>query len=370
MKIITNAQKLRDTLALVGRIGGNKPSMPVLGCILLEASKGRLHLTSTNLDLTVQASLPAEITDGASFCLNAAMLSRIAGEMPDDTITIHAQSSKTGTVFVESGRSRFRLHTISAEEFPPLRLINGEGIKFAQSDLASKLEAVAGAASTDETRYILNGVFINANKSGKFDLVATDGRRLHVLESKLEGIPTCSAIFPSAGVSKVLGLLKFPGNVTLLIDERRIQATLEREDGDVIFQSKVVEGAFPNWRQVIPARDSFLEVDRLSFSSAVSRVAMVTSDKMASVKFQFGEDEVVLSAASPDLGEAQENYAIANPKKLVGPLAVNPKFLLQGLDAVGDEKVQLSIDPKGSDAAPLLIKAGGLTAVIMPVRIQ
>lgn len=370
MKITVNAQKLRETLAIGARSALTKPTMPVLGCVLLEAIKAeqRLYLSSTNLDIGVRVSLPVEVDEDFCVALNAPMLLQIAANMPGEEITFTKSKSEQCTV--TSARSNFKLYGMPADEFPRVASVEvGEPLSFSQAELASRLSAVSHAQSRDETRFILNGVYIS-NKDSKQTLVATDGRRLHVYVSPSTSTLEVAAILPSSGVQKLLGFLKGDGKCRAWITERKASFRIDRADGDIVLVSKVVEGTYPNFKQVIPKREHYLEFTRDELADSVSRVAMVTTEKGASMKLSVDGEEATLSAASPDLGEAKETLGMKNTSKTTGSVAFNPAFLAQAIDAVEAEKVELSLDEKSPEISPVVVRSGGFTAVVMPVRLS
>lgn len=365
MKVIINTAKLRETIALIGRIGGNKPTMPILGCYLLQADKNaqRLFISSTNLDLYIRGSLAVEVDEPGSICVSASMLQQISTNVPCETSTISVNKS---SVVIESGKSRFKLFGITADEFPGLPS-DPEGAEIVrdQSSLLQQLNAVSCAASTDETRYIINGVFLHCTGTKQI-LVATDGRRLHTQTESMEGAKS-AAIIPNLSVHKLISLLKFSGKVTLRIGTNRASVLIERPDGDIQLFTKVVEGNYPNYQQVIPKEMKSFTVERELFSASISRVSMVTSEKSASMKFVLDGETLTLSAASPDLGEAKEEITVKNPAGIAGEVAINPKFIQQAVDAVASDTIEIGLKDAVS---PVTVTATGFISVVMPVRLQ
>lgn len=369
MKITVNTQKLREALGIASKAAMSKPSMPILACVLIEAVKAenRLHLSGTNLDLGVRLSVPVQsIDENFSVAVNASMLAQIAANVPGEEISLTL--AKNSALTVQSERSTFRLLGIDASEFPPVKPeMEGAGIEFTQADLLDRLAAVGCAASRDESRFILNGVYV-LNKGGKQCFVATDGRRLHIFEGDGPKDANVSAILPSHAVQRLCALMK-SGKVTMWIGERSASFRIEREDGDVFVKTKVVEGNFPNYKQVIPARERFLSFDRMELVSALARVAMVTSDKGGALNVKVEGDTATLTAASPDLGDAKEVIAVGNADNFTGAVGLNPVFILAALDAASGDKVDFSLDEKDPEASAVLVRSGAFRAVVMPVRL-
>lgn len=369
MKIILNAQKLRDTLAIAARAIMGKPTMPVLSCLLLEADKEaqRLYITSTNLDLAIRASMPAEVPGDFALALNASMLVSIASKVDGETITID-QPGAAPTVKITSGNASFRLHGIGKQEFPPLQIKDaGAPLEIPQDVFERQLSSVACAVSTDEARYILNGVYIKTDGAGR-TMVATDGRRLNIFKEAGD-YAKASAILPSHTVQKLLPLLK-RGQTCLWVSETAVTVKIDREDGEILVISKVVSGSFPNYQQVIPSREVFFRIGAAAFASAVTRVAMVTSEKSGSVQLKIAAGQITLSASSPDFGEATDTLTLALPEGLEGNVAFNYRYLLDAIEAAGADEIEVSLNPGDMSIGPAVIRAGGFLAVVMPVRLQ
>ena len=371
MNITVNAAKLRDTLAIASKCAMSKPTMPILGCLLLTAShqEQRLFLTTTNLDHAIRASVPAEVDADVTIALNASMLVAIASKVDGETIKLNV-NAKTSATKVTSGAASFRLLGIPASEFPPFTPNTaGDPITFAQADLLTRLNGTSIAASSDTTRYSLNGVYLKC-VGELVAFVATDGRRLHVFNAKTTAGQSVAGILPNSAVQRLAAMLKHGGSTKIWITERSTTAVIDREDGAIEFVTKVVEGNYPNYTQVIPKRTDFLTLETAVFAAAISRVAMVTNEKSASIKLEIADDVMTLSASSADFGDAKETITVANPAKLAGFVAVNPILLGGAISASGHDKIEFSIDSNSPEVSPVFIRAADFSAVVMPVRLS
>lgn len=367
--ITVNTDKFRATLRLALRTVMGKPTMPILGCVLLEADKEaqRVRISGTNLDTTISTSCPAVIAEDWALCVSGAMMGRVADSVAGADIVLRKVRTQ---IELKSAASTFKVHGIDKAEWPaaPATVV-GDSMSFAQAALASQLEAVSDAQSDDETRYILNGVYINATKDG-VTFVATDGRRLHLIRQKTEGAITGSLILPAHGVSTLTSLLKSGANATLTLEAKRVYVVIDREDGAIHFTSKVVEGNYPNYRQVIPKVEQSVNVARAQLSEAVHRVALASSEKSSSIRLSVEGEVLTLSSSSPDFGESTEVLEISNTTKVKGMLAVNPRFLISALDAVEADIVTLGWASGDISINALSVKAGEFDAVVMPVRLS
>src|SRR3982751_989049 len=221
MKFKINRDHFANGLAQVLNVVGSKATMPILSNVLIEAEKDQISLTTTNLDLGIRCKIKADVKETGAVTLPVKRLATIVRELPNVDVTF--DSSPNYQVKLSSGGSNFRIMGIGKEEFPPLPEFGDEkAYTLEQSELTTMLKSVAYAQSTDETRYILNGVYFNF-KDGKLSLVATDGRRLALI-SKEMGVPAASAgaiILPAKTVAELLRLLGKGEKVKIAFNERR-----------------------------------------------------------------------------------------------------------------------------------------------------
>ncbi|HEY0865447.1 MAG TPA: DNA polymerase III subunit beta [Lacunisphaera sp.] len=374
MKFKINRDHFSNGLAQVLNVVGSKAAMPILSNVLIEAEKDHISLTTTNLDLGIRCKIKAEVKEGGSVTLPVKRLATIVRELPN--VDVAFDSSASHQVKIASGGSNFRIMGIGAEEFPKLP-DSGDDKTYTleQGELATMLSNVSYAQSTDETRYILNGVYFNF-KDGKLALVATDGRRL-ALVSKEMTVPASSAgaiILPAKTVAELLRLLGKGEKLKIAFNERR--AAFQIDTGkdssgltDSIFLfSKVVEGNYPNYQQVIPKEThQRIKLERELFLQCVHRAALVTSEKSNSVKIKLSANLLEITASSPDFGESHESMAISYS----GPdlqVAFNPQFVMDPLRALTKDEVFFELKDEVSPGVFKTLES--FVCVIMPVRLS
>lgn len=374
MKFKINRDHFSNGLAQVLNVVGSKAAMPILSNVLIEAEKDHISLTTTNLDLGIRCRIKAEVKDGGSVTLPVKRLATIVRELPN--VDVSFDSNANHQVKIASGGSNFRIMGIGAEEFPKLP-DSGDDKSYTleQGELATMLGNVSYAQSTDETRYILNGVYFNF-KDGKLALVATDGRRL-ALVSKEMAVPAASAgaiILPAKTVAELLRLLGKGEKLKIAFNERR--ATFQIDTGkdaggltdNIYLFSKVVEGNYPNYQQVIPKEThQRIKLERELFLQCVHRAALVTSEKSNSVKIKLTANLLELTASSPDFGEAHESMAISYS----GPdlqVAFNPQFVMDPLRALTKDEVFFELKDEVSPGVFKTLES--FVCVIMPVRLS
>ena len=374
MKFKINRDHFANGLAQVLNVVGSKATMPILSNVLIEGEKDVVSLTTTNLDLGIRCKIKAEVKETGAVTLPVKRLAGIVRELPNVDVTFDA--SPNHQVKLTSGGSTFRIMGIGREEFPPLPEFGEEkAYSLEQGELLTMLRSVAYAQSTDETRYILNGVYFNF-KDGKLSLVATDGRRLALISKEME-VPAASAgaiILPAKTVGELTRLLDKGGKVKINFNDRRaaFQVATDKDTSGLIdhvyLYSKVVEGNYPNYQQVIPKEThQRIKLERELFLQCVHRAALVCSEKANSVKIKLSSNLLELTAQSPDFGEAHESMAIgySGPELQV---AFNPVFLMDPLKALGKDEVFFEVKDEVSPGVFKTLES--FVCVIMPVRLS
>ncbi len=374
MKFKINRDHFANGLAQVLSVVGSKASMPILSNVLIEAEKDQISLTTTNLDLGIRCKIKAEVKEAGAITLPVKRLAGIIREMPNVEIAFDAYQNHQ--VKIASGGSNFRIMGIGKEEFPPLPEFGDEkSLTLAQPELATMLKSVAFAQSSDETRFVLNGVYFTF-KDEKLSMVATDGRRLALIAKGLT-LPEAQSgavILPAKTVIELTRLLDKGAEVKINFDHRRaaFQIATDKDTSGLVdhvyLYSKVVEGNYPNYQQVIPKEThQRIKLERELFLQCVHRVALVCSEKSNSVKIKLSSNLLEITAQSPDFGEAHESMVIGYS----GPdlqVAFNPAFILDPLRALSKDEVFFELK---DEVSPGVFKTlDNFVCVIMPVRLS
>lgn len=373
MNIKVKKNELSNALKVTAGIVSNKVTMPVLGNVFLAAEKGKLTVESTNLDMALSCSIECEIKQEGRITLPAKRLDKIVSNINGDDVTISV--SESGKATIKAGTSKYTVMGITAEDFPPIPEINGaDSFSLQQEQLAAMLKKVAFAQSQDETRFILNGTLFTMDE-GALKLVATDGRRLAITEETIE-FPFSEAkqvIVPRNAIMELRKLLNKKGDVTVSFSDRQISFCIDPDEkkgfsGKVSFYSKVVEGNYPNYSQVIPKETNHsIELDKNKVEAGVKRVALVNTDKSNTVKFSFEEGELTLSCASPDFGDAEEKIQVELKGEPI-KTAYNAKFMQEMLAAIEEDTVSFSA--KDGTSAGLFTVGNHFKSVLMPLRLE
>ncbi len=364
MKFRISKENFLAGLAQVQNVVAARTTLPILSNVLLEAEDGILRLTTTDLDVGVTVTVDAEVEKGGASTLPVRRLASIIKELPTSEIDVSIDGDNTASI--TAGPSFFKILGLSDEEFPPLPdFEDAKEFTVPKSVLRDGLKKTSYAISTDETRYVLNGIFCSF-KGQAMTLVATDGRRLAMMDHELE-FPESSeieVIIPTKAVNELGRLLAGEGDVTIRIGESQIAFDLDRS----FLISKLIEGNYPNFRQVIPGEaKQRITVDRETLQKIVGRVALLTNEKSNSVKLVFAEDNIDITANSPDVGEANESL----PVNYKGPqltIAFNPEFLMAPLRNLDSDEIHIDLI---DEMSPGVIKNNSsFLYVIMPMRVS
>ena len=375
MKFKINQDHFSNGLLQVLNVVASRSTMPILSNVLIEAEEGHISLTTTNLDLGIRCRIKAEVTDKGSITLPVRKLANIVKELPVNEVFL--ETSEKNQAKITSGGSLFKIMGISSEEFPPLPTFeNRKVFELSQDEIVNMLKSVSYAQSTDENRYILNGVYFNFADE-KLTLVATDGRRLGLtgLDLEVSEENAGSLILPAKTVAELERLMGKGEKVNIAFNDR--QAAFEiglDEAGDsglvdhLYLVSKIVEGNYPNYRQVIPKETEHrVKIERELMLECVNRAALVTSDKSNSVKIKVSKNLLEISGQSSEYGESHESMAIAYDGPEV-QVAFNPQFLMEPLKALNKDEVFFEFK---DELSPGLFKTlDNFICVIMPLRLN
>ncbi|PYM03319.1 MAG: DNA polymerase III subunit beta [Verrucomicrobia bacterium] len=364
MKFSATKEKLLEGLQQVQNVVSTRTTLPILSNVLLQAKEGAVHLTTTDLDVGVRGSFEANVDKVGATTLPARRLFTIIRELPSSEIAIEVDGKNAASI--RSGQSFFKILGLPEEEFPPLpKFENAKVVTMRQKDLHDGLRKTAYAISTDETRYVLNGVLFSF-KENKLTLVATDGRRLAMLDIELEFPRSHEAeiIVPTKAVTELQRLLKDDGEVKISVGSGQIAFDLN----NTLLVSKLIEGNYPNYKQVIPSEaKERVTLERETFLNSLRRVSLLASDKSNSIKLNFSKNNIEITANTPEVGEARESLPVAYKGRDFA-IAFNPEFLMAPLRNLTEDEVFFDLIDEMSPGV-LKIQTPFLY-VLMPMRVS
>src|SRR6476469_9712534 len=365
MKATIERAVLLKSLGHVQSVVERRNTIPILSNVLMEAREdGSLRLMATDLDLQVDESVPANVTQPGAITVSAHTLFDIVRKLPEGSQV--ELTAAEGKMQVVAGRSRFNLSTLPRDDFPVI----------AEGDLPTRFELPAAmlrqiiektrfAISSEETRYYLMGIFFHV-VDDQLRAAATDGHRLARITvprpDGADGMP--DVIVPRKAVQELYRLLEeLEGTVEISLSPTKIRFGL----GSAILTSKLIDGTFPDYNRVIPtANDKLLKLDPKSFSAGVDRVSTIASEKTRAVKMSVDRDKVTLSVTSPENGVATEEVPADYGSDGL-EIGFNAKYLLDILGEIDGDTVEVHLA-----AAPTLLRENDKSNalyVLMPMRV-
>lgn len=329
----------------------------------MEVTGERLSMIGTDLDLTVRAELTASATVDGVCVIPARLATDIVRAVEPGAVTFALDE---GEAVISAGRSRFTLRSLPPEEFLRTADPHGEAVTVEAAGLAAALSQVVRAASRDDARPILTGVLMAA-EAGGLRLVATDSYRLALRD--LPGTTVLAegqhVLVPARALSELTRILSGAAVVTVRLgtDEASFEV------GDIRLTTRLIEGDFPNYQQLIPsAYPNRLVVAREALLDAVRRVKLLAREATP-VRLTMGSDVLELTAVTQDVGQAHEEVD-AKYEGAAMVVAFNPDFLIEGIEAVGGDEVSIeTVDPlKPATLRP--VDSGEYLYLLMPVRVS
>ena len=372
MDCIFNKEFLIQGLQLTQNIADKKNTLPILGNVMIKCRKDEAEISATDLEVSIQTKIPAKIQQEGDLSLQAKKVYEVVRELPGEEVHLKGKENFWGEV--ESGKSFFNLAGLDPKEFPILNIEPSEVLFQMDSDaLKNLIDRTTYAASTDETRRHLNGVWIELDynkKKGIIKGVATDGHRLALVEEEIDSEGPLrlekGVLLPRKGLMEVKrAFTETDGKVEVGISKKMV--SLRREG--MAISMRLVEGEFPDYRQVIPKKgDKFITLAKEPFVGALRRIILLSSDRYRGVRLHLDKKEMILSLHNPDVGEAKESLFV-DYTGAAFEVGFNAKYLLEAVLACDEENVQFDFK---DELSPVLVQGPEhkkSLAVIMPMRL-
>jgi len=362
MKFKSDKTALLNAVQSVYNVISVKAPLPILANILIETAQDVIRLTATDLDIGISCVLPVEILEQGAITVPAKRLVDIIRELPSEKVNLHTK--KNNQVTIETETCQFKLMGIAREEFPKLpEFKDREALTIDQSGLRQMLNLTAFAASVDETRYVLNGILFKISPAA-ITLVSTDGKRLAVVEKKIVGQADkdVSMIVPIKTIHELNRNLKDEGTLSIIVGQSQVLFDL----GGVVIISRLIEGEFPDYRQVIPPQtENKLSVDRTLFLLAIKRASLLSTPDYQAVKFEIFKNKILVSKSTPDVGESREEVPVVySGKEMV--IGFNPHYIIDVLKNLDQDTVDIEIT---DSERPGVIRTNGYVYIVLPMRL-
>ncbi|NWF94322.1 MAG: DNA polymerase III subunit beta [Syntrophaceae bacterium] len=362
-------------LGLIQSLAGRKTTLPILSHLLIQCANGLLYLTATDLETGMCEKLNADVHEEGKASVSAKKIYEIVRELQEETI--HVQKRENQWITLRCGRSIFNVAGLDPDEFPSLPTYQEERFsKVSILLLREMIEKTVFAASNEESRYHLNGVFFVKNRKGEKEslrMVATDGHRLSLIdrEGGMVGGIEKGVIIPKKG------LLELRKAISEKTGEAEIELYFDQTHGffrigGSLMVIRLIDGEFPEYEQVIPKEnDKRVVMEKEKIYGSLRRVSTMASERVEGVKLSLKTGGLEISAYHQDFGDAKEEVEVVYD----GPpldIGFNARYLIEALNAIGTEEVIMELKDEGS---PGLIRPAALTeasdqcCIIMPMRI-
>lgn len=373
MKFSIDRSALLRSLGHVQSAVERRNTIPILANVLLKAQGNSLSLSTTDMDLEINETVAATVTDAGEATAPAQTLYDIVRKLPDDANIQLETSTSNALMTVTAGRSQFKLGCLPTADFPQLSADDMEiSFEIPAAELRSLIDKTRFAISTEETRYYLNGIYIHAIQVDNVWLlrsVATDGHRLARFEMPLpdgaQQMP--GVIIPRKTVLELRKLVdEAADTITISLSETKIRFSFDH----IVLTSKLIDGTFPDYERVIPANnDKIVEISPKALASAVDRVSTISTEKTRAIKLQINGKTMTLTANSPDSGSASEELEVMFEDQNGIEIGFNSRYLLDIAQQIEGEGVRLSM--ADGSTATIIQDLGDQSSlyVLMPMRV-
>ncbi len=376
MDFVINRREFLKGLAIMQGITGRRTTLPILSHILMEWQNDSLTITGTDLETAIKEDLKVSTYRNGKASVSAKKLYEIVRELPEEDIQIE-KNDETHWIIIRCGKSTFNLAGLDPEEFPSLPPYKEEQFSQIPSKLLKDMiEKTSFAASNEESRYHLNGVFLVQKKKQDKDvlrMVATDGHRLSLIDREIQRIQGIDkgVIIPKKGILEIKRII---GDMD---EEERMDIYFNQTNGffrigKSLMIIRLIEGEFPEYEQVIPKdNDKKLLLDKYKVYGSLKRVSTMVSERGEGIKLLLKNNLLELSSFHQDFGDAKEEVDIFYD----GPtfeIGFNVRYLIDALNVIDTDQVKMELKDEGS---PCLIRPNITSeiedqlCIIMPMRL-
>lgn len=364
MKFKIIRSKFIEGLKSVQNIVAGKGSLPILQNVLIEARGRELKMTTTDLDISIMSKCECEVEEAGSTTLPVKLLFNAIAKVAEGEVEIEVDATERASI--SAGNARYKLVGMPEAEFPKIPK-DEEAYEYSipQVIFREMLRKVSYASSQDDTRRTLKGVLLSF-KDSKMTMVATDGRRLAMIENELEFPKEMEKdiVLPSKAVLELQRSLGDEGDIKFMVQKTQICF----KTGDMTIYTKTMDDVYPNYKQVIPKEtQEHIVVDRQLLLDALDRASVMTMDEAHSTKLIFENGKLTVTSAASDIGEAKDIVPIKYAGEKI-EIMFNPTYVMDPLKAIDDDEVSININDGHS---PAVIKCSiPFLYVLMPLRIS
>ena len=367
MQIIVEKEILSKGIQIVQNAISLKSSLPVLNNILIEGKKNGIKLTATDLELCISSFIPATVEIEGAITVPAKKFFDIIRYLPDN-VNIDISKKKSNFITIKSEKSLFKIVGLPKEEFPDIPIFEeNKNICIEQKKMKEILNLTDFAMSKDDPRYFLNGLYFCVTDK-EIEVVATDGKRLAVKKENIENIENINekVIIPSKTIQEIKKILLDEGDVIIKFSKNQILFKIN----DNIIVSKLIEGDYPNYNNVIPRRSSKkVIINKEDFLSSARRATIFIDKDSVGVKLNINKRKMIISKTTPYLGELKEEVNIEYTGSSEIEIGFNPMYLIDILKVLPSNQVSLEVIANNKPGTIRLEKENYIY-VILPINLS
>jgi DNA polymerase-3 subunit beta len=370
MKIIVkNKKELLDSLNKVHSVVEKKNTLQILSNVFLSAQNDNLTVKATDLEVSIETTLPVQVLEAGRATVSAKSFLDIVKVLPEKEIHVHSKDNHW--VGINCGKSAFNIMGLSPEDFPSLPSYSGKTTFKARTEALQKMiDHTLFAVSVDESRYYMNGVYLESIDGKKYIMVATDGHRLAYFEDapfEGPGIPLPKGvIIPRKGIQEIRKVIEGAGpTVDFHLEGNHVLVKTQ----NTFLSVRLIDGQFPDYKQVIPKNSTrSVELDRTAFFDSLNRVSLLANEKSRGVKLYLSSGKLEISSSNPDMGEATEQ--LETPYKGENlEIGFNAKYLQETLAVTQAPSVSFELNDRMSPGVIRVPGSQQYLSVLMPMRL-
>ena len=366
MELIFEKEDLSKAIQILQGVASGRNTLPILSNVLIRAGAGQIEIAATDLEVGIRMNVAGQIQEEGEITVSARKLGEIVRELPEEDIRISTVGNDR--VEIVCGSGKYKIIGLPSDEFPPIPSIDGSSFTISGEELRSMIQRTEFAASTDEARYYLNGLFFNLTEEST-QIVGTDGHHLSIVtEKSLEPKPDepISVIVPLKAVREVLKTFSDSSSIQFSVKGNQI---LFADDGATLV-SRLVDGEYPKYEGIIPDNNDIqVVVEREKLIGTVRRVSLLANQNTHSVRLELENNQMRLSARTPELGEGEETLDVGGESEGL-EIALDARYLRNVLSHIDAHEVIMGFKDSVSIAIIKPVEDDSHLCLIMPMRLN
>lgn len=376
MEFSCEKKDIQAGVSTVEKIVATRSTLPIIGNILFEVGKNGVKLSANNLEIGIELGVKAKVAKEGAVLIPAKTLSGIVNKLPETIINF--KLGENGTIRIAYNQSHFNINTLPPDEFPSLpKVKDGKTFNLESQVLLEMIKQTIFAVSGNEEKYVLTGVLLETGKSSmagdnsNLRAIATDGYRLAKKGEKvsLSGVGEHAAIIPARALHELARILEAKKSEEVKVTLAAEQASFQQ--GEVYLVSRLVQGQFPDYKQVIPKKSTTqVALATGEFLNAAERAAVVASGSANVTRFEVKAGKIIISASTPDVGSIEEALAAEIKGSEKALASFNIRLIIDALKAINTERVVLEMSEGLSPGVLRPEKGSDYVYIVMPIRTQ